>query len=84
MTLSSCGAIEKRLTDAAKKQGQTQAGINLPDQPDDCRKKEPHADIREGDEARSVLARERAALNRQNERTARCADFYDDVKRRFR
>lgn len=84
MILSSCGAIEKRLGDAAEKQGQTQARVNLPDHPDDCRKKEPHAEIREGVEVRSVLARERAALNRQNERTDRCADFYDDVKRRFR
>lgn len=59
------------------------AGINLPPLPDDCRIKEPHAPLGEGMEARSILARERAALDRQNVRTDRCAFFYDETRNRF-
>ena len=64
--------------------GEVDAGTNLPDQPDDCRKKESHAELLAGAEVRSILIRERAALDRQNARTDRCTEFYDDVKQRFK
>ncbi|KAB2765504.1 hypothetical protein F9L00_03405 [Brucella anthropi] len=66
---------------ASETQGRAAAGTNLPDYPEDCRRKEAHAPLVEGQEKLSILKREREALDRQNARTDRCADFYDDVKR---
>jgi hypothetical protein len=63
--------------------GATKARIDLPAQPDDCRQKEEHAAITEGAEARTVLRRERAALDRQNARSDRCWTFNEDVRTRF-
>ena len=83
LILSSCSATDRRLTNAAAEQGRLHAGINLPSLPDDCRIKEPHAPLGEGIEVRSTLVRERAALNRQNTRTDRCASFYDVTRSRF-
>lgn len=61
------------------RQGQSQARANFPAYPDDCRLNEAHAALVDGAEIRSVLKRERQALDRQNARTDRCADFYDDL-----
>jgi hypothetical protein len=83
MSTASCTTVEQRLTTAATIRGTVNAGTNLPDQPLECRKQEAHAEVTAGAEARSVLIRERAALDRQNARGGRCADFYDDVKSRF-
>ena len=80
LSISSCASLEARLDKAAEKQGQAEIRVTLPDYPDDCRKQTPHAAIQEGAEALSVLKRERAALDRQNARTARCAAFYLDLK----
>lgn len=44
---------------------------------------EPHAAVSVGIELRSVLVRERQALDRQNARTGRCGTFYEDVKSRY-
>lgn len=78
MTLSSC-ASNRILQDAAEQAGRAQAERQLPVYPDDCRKKEEHAPLIDGAEVRSVLKRERQALDRQNTRTERCADFYDSL-----
>lgn len=78
MTLSSC-ASDRLLQDAAEQAGHAKAERQLPAYPDDCRKKEDHAPLIDGAEARSVLKRERQALDRQNARTDRCADFYDGL-----
>ncbi|OYR16703.1 hypothetical protein CEV32_4337 [Brucella rhizosphaerae] len=78
MILSSC-ASDRLLQEAAKQAGQAQAQRQLPVYPDDCRMKEPHAPLADGAEIRSVLKRERQALDRQNARTDRCADFYDGI-----
>ncbi len=78
MILSSC-ASDRLLQDAAQQAGRAQAGRQLPAYPDDCRKKEDHAPLIDGVEARSVLKRERQALDRQNARADRCADFYDGL-----
>ncbi|WP_369522266.1 hypothetical protein [Brucella anthropi] len=53
----------------------------MPDYPEDCRRKEAHAPLVEGQEKLSILKREREALDRQNARTDRCAGFYDELKR---
>lgn len=78
MILSSC-ASDRLLQEAAEQAGQAQAQRQLPAYPDDCRTKEAHAPLTDGVEIRSVLKRERQALDRQNARTDRCADFYDGV-----
>lgn len=78
--LSSCAA-DRKLIAAAETQGRAAAGTNLPDYPEDCRRKEAHAPLVEGQEKLSILKREREALDRQNARTDRCAGFYDEVKR---
>lgn len=80
MLISSCATVEQKLVVAATVKGTADAGANLPDQPADCRKQEAHAEVTAGAEARSVLVRERAALDRQNARTGRCVAFYDDLK----
>lgn len=79
LILSGC-ASDKALKQAAVTQGTAEARVNLPPYPEDCRAKEEHAPLVIGTEVRSVLKRERAALDRQNARTDRCAGFYDDLK----
>lgn len=82
MLVTSCASLDKRMTQAAVDLGVSQAKVNLPDRPEDCSKTEPHAVMKEGDEVRSVLKRERAALDRQNARTIRCegvGGFYENV-----
>ena len=80
--LNSCGSTE-RLKSAAAEQGKIAGGVHLPDLPNDCRKQEPHAGVKVGDELRSVLVRERGALDRANARVGRCGIFYDDTKTNF-
>jgi len=65
--------------EAADRAGRAQAARQLPAYPDDCRKNEAHAPLTDGVEVRSVLKRERLALDRQNARTVRCAEFYDSL-----
>ncbi|KAB2674184.1 hypothetical protein F9L08_28780 [Brucella tritici] len=83
MICSSC-ANDRLLQEAAEQQGKAQARIVPAEYPDDCRKKESHALLIEGAEVRSILKRERAALDRQNARTDRCAEFYDSWARGLR
>nr|WP_245411714.1 hypothetical protein [Phyllobacterium leguminum] len=61
-------------------QGQSQARVTLPPLPTDCHVRETHAPLTIGAEVLSILKRERQALDRQNARTGRCADFYDGLK----
>lgn len=79
-TLSACNLTD-RLNSAAAEQGKLSADAVLPDLSDDCRNQEPHARVEVGSELRSVLVKERSALNRANARVGRCAAFYDDTKR---
>jgi hypothetical protein len=83
-TVTGCSAtLNNRLQSAAATQGALSAGITLPPWPAECRIAEPHASIHTGDELRALLKRERAALNRANARTKRCAEFYDDLLARM-
>ena len=82
LIVSSC-SLTDRLEKASSTKGKIAAGTNLPPLPDDCRKKEPHAGVQVGDELRSVLVRERGALDRANARVGRCGAFYDDTKSSF-
>ncbi|MDH7787630.1 glycogen synthase [Ochrobactrum sp. 19YEA23] len=77
--MTGCANLDRQLKQAATAQGAAQARVTLPGYPEDCRAKEPHAALTEGAEIRSILKRERDALDRQNARTDRCAGFYDDL-----
>ncbi|WP_342211605.1 hypothetical protein [Neomesorhizobium albiziae] len=80
LILSGCSSLDlARIEAAASRQGDAAAGIVLGELPDDCRAREPHAALVEGFEIRSILKRERAALDRANERLTRCADYHDDL-----
>lgn len=81
--LSSCGSLDKRLATAAAAKGVVQARVALPAWPSRCRSAEPHAEIVVGAEVRSVLKRERAALDRVNGRVVGCAAFYDALRKRL-
>lgn len=65
---------------AAEAKGKVEAGLTLPDFPDDCRVKEPYAARQIDDEARVVIRRADRALDRANDRGARCVEFYDVLK----
>lgn len=80
LILSGCAGRDlARLDAAGKRQGVAAARLALGGLPDDCRASEPHAPLYEGAEARSILKRERAALDRANARVGRCADYHDDL-----
>lgn len=83
LTLSGCASSNQRLIETSVAKGVAQAQITLPELPADCRRKEPHAPLAVGREVRIVLKDERKALNRANDRIVRCADFYDDARRRI-
>lgn len=77
--LSGCNLSEPTLVAAILK-GQTEAGVALPEWPDECRKNEIHAALKKGEDIRSILKRERRALERANSRTNACATFYDELR----
>jgi hypothetical protein len=81
--ISSCATTDGRVIAAAEAQGRVDAGVRMAALPADCRNLEAHAALKTGDELRATLVRERAALDRQNARTGRCADFYDDQRARL-
>ena len=83
LILTSCAGLEARISSAARDGGNIRAGVSLAEWPDDCRRKEGHASMARGADARSVLKRERKALDLQNARTDRCSGFYDDQRRRM-
>lgn len=80
---SGCASLEGRLDAASDRQGAADAGVVFAPPPEDCGRTETHAPMRPGDEARSVLKRERAALDRQNDRGLRCYAFALDQARRM-
>lgn len=77
---SGCSNLRERVVVASALEGKARAGVTIPDQPDDCRKLEPHAPVTVGVELRSVLRRERGALDRANARVGRCAVDRDNLK----
>lgn len=82
LIVTGCSATE-RLNTAAVAKGQVAAGIVLPPLPDDLRKQEAHAPVREGEPPIAILARERQALDRANARQERSVKFYDDLTSRY-
>lgn len=49
-------------------------------QPDECGAAVPHIALRDGQEARSVLKRERAQLDVANQRIRDCFDFNNNLR----
>lgn len=84
MMLGSCQTTDKAsIRKSATVIGQIRAGVNLPELPADCRVKEMHVVVRKGAVLQSIIVRERAQLNRQNARTDRCNDFYDNTRHQY-
>lgn len=83
LTSSGCGSLDARLDAAAVERGRQAAGMPDLRPPEDCARTEPHATIVVGAEVRSVLKRERAALDRQNARTQRCHAHAVDLANRI-
>jgi ribosomal protein L14 len=81
--ISSCATTDSQVIAAATVKGRADAKVKLGDLPADCLKREPHADVKTGDEFRAVLVRERGATDRANDRVTRCAGFYNDQKHRL-
>ena len=79
-----CASLKDRADAAGARQGAAAARVTLPALPEDCRAQEAHASLVAGVEIRSVLRRERAALDRANSRVTRCADNYDAVAKALR
>ncbi len=79
-SVSGCSHLERILRGAAADRGTAEARVVLPDWPADCAVRESHAPLVVGSEIRSILKRERSALNRANARVGRCAEFYSSLK----
>lgn len=83
LILSSCQSLQGQLKAAGAEQGKAAARVELAPWPSRCRVQEPHAPIVEGAEVRSILVRERAALDKANGRITSCATFYDDQRQKL-
>ena len=77
--LGACGTVDERLQAAAEAQGRIEAARELPDLPEDCRKRE-RSGVRAGEPLDTALIRVDQALGRANARVRRCADWHDQVK----
>ena len=80
--LTACAGIDDRLYAAATAQGEIEATKQLPDLPPDCRQIS-RSGVRRGDRLDTALLKTDAALARQNDRTGRCADWYDEIQAGF-
>ena len=79
--LSGCGAIrDHQIRAQANKLGKAQAGLNLPEVPAICKKRVPHAALTEGEELSVLLGRERAQLDKANNRLIDCAHHNEQLK----
>ena len=77
--LSGCAANSAQLR-AAGDVGRVNAGVTIERQPDLCGQPVQHIRIREGDELRSILKRERAQLDVANDRIVDCYRFNEDLR----
>jgi hypothetical protein len=77
--LSACASADDRLSGAAVLTGRLEATRELPDYPQDCRKKEKSG-VRVGEPLDVALLRTDQALARANARLGRCGRWYDGIK----
>ncbi|MBN9671686.1 hypothetical protein [Roseibium aggregatum] len=80
--MTACETGDARLRLAATRTGETEASRNLPNYPDDCRKRE-RSGVREGEPLDTALIRTDNALDRANARVRRCARWYDGIRTGF-
>lgn len=81
--LSACGSLNERLSGAAAKKAVAESGTTLPDLPTKCSAKMRRINPQEGDQWFAVQVRWLTAADEQDERTALCARFYQNVKTQF-
>ncbi|MBB5515747.1 hypothetical protein FHS89_001767 [Rubricella aquisinus] len=72
-----------RVEAAGRAVGEARAEALLPELPDDCRKTTRIGAVA-GDRLDVALLRADNALDQQNRRTLRCADWYDDLQNAWR
>ena len=82
VSLTGCAGIDGRIERSAKTQGELEATKALPNLPPDCRQIS-RSGVHLGDRLDTALLKTDAALARQNARTGRCADWYDEIKAGF-
>lgn len=78
--ISGFSCADHALRQAAETTGRANAGVILPNPPADCGAREPYAARGIGVEARIVIRRSDDALDRANDRGARCNGWYLKVK----
>lgn len=76
---AACDPTSARLDAVGASRGARVAERTLPSLPDDCRVLS-RAGVREGDRLDVALLKADRALSRQNGRTTRCADWYDQLR----
>ena len=77
--MAGCGTNKNRVIGAAKSSGEVEASKKLAEYPSDCRKTS-RSGVRIGERLDVALLRTDQALTRQNNRTKRCAAWYDELK----
>lgn len=77
--LTACATPEDRLRSAAALSAHVEATQELPDYPEDCRRKEASG-ARIGEALDVALIRTDQALGRANARVTRCSRWYDEIK----
>lgn len=82
LTCAGCAANGALSTQqrAAADLGRAGAGLRLERQPDECGQPIQHIALRAGVEIRSALRRERAQLDRANDRLAACAAYTETLR----
>jgi hypothetical protein len=83
MILIGCGHMEARLNKAATTQGTIKAGVDLPDQPDECRQHMPRFYPSLKEKPRDTQLRWEFVADNEDKKTDRCALFNDNVKTNY-
>lgn len=81
ISCAACGQTEfDQARGAGRRAGELRAGGILPEYPEDCRQLE-RPQILIGDRLDVALLKADAALSGQHDRTMRCADWYDGLRK---
>lgn len=82
MICVSCAATSP-VKQSAEITGKIAAGINIPEQPADCKVREAHPTISVGVNKIVVIDRYRTALDRANDRVIRCYNHREEIRMRI-
>lgn len=77
--LASCGTINTTLLEAGQRSGEVEASKQVSEYPEDCRRISKSG-VKEGMRLDEALLRTDQALTNQNNRSRRCAEWYDELK----